>query len=122
MRSASLVGAILSNSNLTGADLSVAMICEAYFAGVNLSEANLTGALFQNVDLTEVDFLNADLTNAALDGNLIVACRNLHKARCLEDPPKSRRRDRCQIVNGLRGLVTPCRHTTRQLSPQIRRI
>ena len=84
LRGASLVAANLADSNLTCADLRDATACKSHFAGVNLTAADLTGAAFQRVDCTEADFTNANLTDVALDGNLFIACRNLHTATGLE--------------------------------------
>ena len=63
---ANLSYAILSDANLTGADLSDAILIGANLTGANLSRANLSGANLTGADLSRANLHGSILTGAIL--------------------------------------------------------
>jgi uncharacterized protein YjbI with pentapeptide repeats len=66
LRNANLSGADLRGTNLTEADLRGTNLTEADLRGTNLTEADLSGANFKGADLSGVNLTKADLKNSYL--------------------------------------------------------
>ena len=79
LSNANLYGANLSNANLSGANLSNANLYGANLSGANLSGANLSNAILSGVDLSDVDLSDAILSGVNLS-NANLSNANLYGA------------------------------------------